>query len=109
MHRMKGDFDMIRCDKIGVDCVINDPVDVRIGGPEYLGFDFFVPEEKTEEMKKFICDCLIKYEVPLISIYNCGKIDLDRKWVWNKEKIEKSIIANAEDLINEANRGYGRR
>ena len=33
---------LIKCSRIGVDCVANDPVDIRCGGPEYLGFDFNV-------------------------------------------------------------------
>ena len=45
---------LIRCSKISVDCVSNDPVDIRCGGPEFLGFDFYVREENTKEMTKFI-------------------------------------------------------
>ena len=41
---------LIKCSRIGVDCVANDPVDIRCGGPEYLGFDFNVREEETEDM-----------------------------------------------------------
>ena len=48
------DNNLIRCSQISVDCVANDPVDIRCGGPEYLGFDFNVRVEQTEEMKKFI-------------------------------------------------------
>ena len=40
--------DLIKCTKICVNCVPNDPVDIRCGGPNYLGFDFFVREEETE-------------------------------------------------------------
>ena len=32
--------ELVKCSRIGVNCVINDPVDVRCGGPQYLGFDF---------------------------------------------------------------------
>ena len=31
---------IINCTRIAVDCVANDPVDIKCGGPEYLGFDF---------------------------------------------------------------------
>ncbi|MBR4178199.1 MAG: hypothetical protein IKR57_02480 [Bacilli bacterium] len=101
---------MIKCDKIGVDCVYNDPVDIRAGGPEYLGFDFFVPEDETENMKKYICDCLIKYGVPLISIYDYEKCFLNENMVWDKVKIESSIKKEADYLIHESKRiRYGRR
>ena len=45
---------MIDIVRIGVDCTINDPVDVRCGGPEYLGFDFNVRKEDSKEMLNFI-------------------------------------------------------
>ena len=35
---------------INIDCTINDPVDVRCGGPEYLGFDFNVRKEDSKEI-----------------------------------------------------------
>lgn len=40
---------LIRCSKISVDCVSNDPVDIRCGGPEFLGFDFLC---KRREYKR---------------------------------------------------------
>ena len=43
---MEGNMEKIKCRKISVDSVYNDPVDIRCGGPEYLGFDFFVKEAK---------------------------------------------------------------
>lgn len=36
----------VNCVKISVNCVANDPVDIRCGGPNYLGFDFFVEEKR---------------------------------------------------------------
>ena len=33
--------------KIVVDCERNDPVDIRCGGPDYLGFDFYVKDEEV--------------------------------------------------------------
>lgn len=45
---------MISCSHISVDCVVNDPVDVRCGGPDFLGFDFFVRQEETDYMMQAI-------------------------------------------------------
>ena len=36
----------VHCTKIGVDCVKNNPENIRMGGPEYIGFVFmFLGEE----------------------------------------------------------------
>lgn len=98
---------LIRCSQISVDCVANDPVDIRCGGPYYLGFDFNVREEQTEEMKKFITVTLKSLEVPLINLYVSGTIDLNEKDVWSKERIVKAVKDDAEYLQSEAERDYG--
>ena len=41
----------VNCTNICVECVANDPVDIRCGGPKYLGFDFPVKDTELEEMK----------------------------------------------------------
>ena len=89
------------CSKISVDCVENDPVDIRCGGPEYLGFDFFVKDEEFGEMQKFIVGTLSSLEIPLISIYESDKMTLHEKDIWTKEKIYNSIVENANDIKNE--------
>ena len=62
----------ILCTQISVDCVKNDSVDIRCGGPSYLGFDFNVPKDKLEEMKRFVIESLKIFEVPIQNIYNTG-------------------------------------
>lgn len=98
--------ELIRCSQICVDCVVNDPVDVRCGGPAYLGFDFYVKEAQTEEMKKFIALTLENFEVPLCNMYVSGTIDLSEEDVWTKERIIMSIRDDAEYLQTEASRNY---
>ena len=44
-------MEKIKCKKISVDSVYNDPVDIRCGGPEYLGFDFYVKEEEVKDLE----------------------------------------------------------
>ena len=97
---------LIKWSQISVDCVANDPVDIRCGGPEYLGFDFNVSEEQTEEMKKFIALTLESLEVPLKNLWVAGTIDLHEKDIWTKEKIVKAIKADTEYLQAEAKRNY---
>ena len=88
----------IKCNTINVDCVVNDPVDVRRGGPEYLGFDFFVREEQTNETMAFIIDTLTNYEIPILNIKISDTLYLNNNEVWTKEKITKCICDNAEYL-----------
>lgn len=97
---------LIRCSKISVNCVSNDPVDIRAGGPEYLGFDFNVKEEQTNEMKKFIALTLENFEVPLVNMYISGMIDLNENKIWTKEKIVKEIQNDAAYLKSEAQKNY---
>ena len=97
---------LVNCSKISVDCVKNDPVDIRCGGPDYLGFDFFVKEELTDDMEKFIYLTLKNLNVPLIRIYTNGKKVLEEKEIWTKEKIVQSIKKDVLYLQNEAKRNY---
>ena len=100
---------LIKCSRIGVDCVANDPVDIRCGGPEYLGFDFNVKEEETEEMKKFIAVTLETFEIPLVNLYVCGTKELEEKNVWDKKRIVEAIQKDERYLKSQASRNYRRR
>lgn len=100
---------LIKCSRIVVDCVANDPVDIRCGGPEYLGFDFNVREEETEEMKKFITVTLETLEIPLANLYVCGNKELEEKDIWDKKRIVEEIQKDARYLKSEASRNYRRR
>lgn len=97
---------IVRCAQICVDCVANDPVDIRCGGPEYLGFDFFVREEQAEEMKDFVLATLQNFMVPLKEIYISGSLPLDEEHVWDEKRIFEVIGAEAEYLQGEAERNY---
>jgi len=97
---------LIKCSKISVNCVANDPVDIRCGGPEYLGFDFNVIEEQTEVMKKFIEVTLATFKVPLTSMYVSGTNYLSEDKVWTKERIVKEITKEASYLQGQAQRNY---
>ena len=100
---------LIKCSRISVDCVANDPVDIRAGGPYYLGFDFNVKEEETEEMKKFIAVTLETFEIPLINLYTSGNNLIEEKQVWDKKRIVEEIQKDANYLKHEASRNYRRR
>ena len=96
-----------KCKKISVDSVVNDPVDVRAGGPEYLGFDFFVKESELKEMAVFISDTLNEYGVPLENMCVSDKsLLLSEDKVWTKDKIKKCVCRDASYLISEGKRNY---
>ena len=96
----------VNCVKISVNCVANDPVDIRCGGPNYLGFDFFVEEEKADDMQKFISSSLESFDIPLVSMYTDGKMTLDAQKVWTQERIVEEIEKESSYLQSEAQRNY---
>ena len=100
---------LIKCSRLSVDCVVNDPVDIRCGGPEYLGFDFNVKENETEEMKKFIEMTLETFGIPLINLYHSKTNLIEEKYVWTKEKIVEEIKKDETYLKHQASRNYKRR
>lgn len=100
---------LIKCSKISVDFTENDPVDVKCGGPKYLGFDFFVKNEEDENMIKFIDGTLTELKVPCYRIYVNGIFDLNPNKVWSKEKIITTIKNDADELIQESHRSYSKR
>lgn len=97
---------LIRCSRLDVKCCVNDPVDVRAGGPQYLGFDFNVLEEKTDMMTKYIDGVLKELSVPLIEISNNGIIEVEQKDVWDENRIFDEIESLSSYMISQANRNY---
>ena len=87
--------------KITVDVVQNDPVDVRSGGPAYLGFDFVVETSKSTELTT-----LIKNKLEAAGFDNrrvcCCSID-DPK-VWDVDKIELAMNREMPSLLREKRR-----
>lgn len=96
----------IRVSKIGVDICRNDPVDVRAGGPEWLGFDFYVDEKSSDDMIRFIKVSLDHLQLPLASIGVIETLTIAKKDAWGKERILESLNREAEYLKGEAARNY---
>ena len=101
-------MEKIMCTKIGVDCVPNDPVDIRCGGPAYLGFDFYVKKEETEAMFQFVIQALDEFGIPLACIYKDGEYEKLEKDVWTRRRIMGEIANDAEYLKSAAERGNSR-
>ena len=90
----------IRCAKIGVDCTKNDPVDIKAGGPEWLGFDFFVKAQDAADIMEYISSVLASLNIPEKSIYISDFYNLSETAVWTKEKITEYITNDANYLIS---------
>ncbi len=90
---MKND---VKCSIISIDIEENDPVDVRAGGPYYLGYDYVVKASEAEEIMDFIKDIFNKTNRKYISIYISDK-DLykDAEKVWDKAKIYKDLTGKS--------------
>lgn len=106
----KGGFmeNKVFCTIVSVDCAHNDPVDIRCGGPEYLGFDFGVKTENVDEMIKFIKLTLEKFDVPYISVTKATVGTLPANRVWSKHMIVSEILKDREEIIF-ASKRYSRR
>ena len=92
----------IRCTKICVDCLLNDNVDIRCGGPQFLGFDFWVKDSERKEMFLFIEAALKEYEIPIINQYFDTVEEIDSKDVFTKKKIIMAIKRDSTYLKEEA-------
>ena len=91
---------LYNCTHLSIDCVENDPVDIRCGGPGFLGFDFFVLTEKVDEMETFTRMALQECEIPIQGFQRLETIDLPEEKVWTKERIVESIKTDAAYLIS---------
>ena len=77
---------------IEVNCVPNDPVDTRCGGPHWLGFDFYVDfDEDAAEIEKFIRDTLKKYQKPLDGRLIVGQSEEVVAKLWTRDMIDECI------------------
>ena len=96
----------VKCSKISVDCIHNDPVDIKAGGSEILGYDFFVDEKEAERLVPVIEGAIKELQLPLmgISIKEKGRHLLDESKVWREERILQCIVDESDVIISEATR-----
>lgn len=95
---------LIKCKKIAVDCIENDPVDKRAGGADILGYDFFVDETETTMLVDVIRNTIEELKLPLIGI-NVSEDEaysLAEDKVWRKDRIIECIIAESDVIKAEA-------
>ena len=94
----------VKCSKISVDCIHNDPVDIKAGGAEILGYDFFVDEKDAERLVTVIKNAISELHLPLmgIAIQEKGRILLKEDQVWKDERILQCIVDQSDVIISEA-------
>jgi hypothetical protein len=81
-----------------VDCRRNDPVDIKAGGPAYIGFDFFVDADKNvKKVKEKIEQILKRHKMPLISIGSARECLVET--LWTDKMIEKCIKDHSKEYI----------
>ena len=97
--------ELVKCSRIGVNCVINDPVDVRCGGPQYLGFDVNVLDNQVAAMKTYIKATLDTFSVPFIE-FTTKSVEVKKEQLWDQDRIFDCISDEASYLIEQANRKY---
>jgi hypothetical protein len=74
-----------------IDCEKNDRVDIRCGGPEYLGYDFVVEKDKKDEFIKFIRETIHDNYQPLHSIREEFHENIKKMNLWTKTDIQQHI------------------
>lgn len=94
----------VKCSKISVDCIKNDPVDVRAGGADILGYDFFVKQTDANRLVGVIEHTIKELKLPLmgISIKDDGKLLLSKEQVWTEDRILKCIVDESDVIVAEA-------
>ena len=97
---------IIKGSKIVVDCIENDPVDIRTGGSKILGYDYFVRQEEAPALIKLVSQTLEELKLPVmdIRVEDEGKLRLTEKEVWTKERIVQNLIDDSDTVRSEYER-----
>lgn len=75
--------------RVVIDCEKNDEVDIRCGGPQYLGFDFVVDDsENDKELYDFL---KVKLKENGHSCLGIKIYDIPEYKIWTREEMEKCI------------------
>ena len=90
----------IICRVIKVDCIPNDPIDIKFGGPKYLGVDFFVKKTDAKMMMDYIRYMFHEYGIPFINIRDAHAKIVNSCEVLDEADIRDYIEKHHEELIN---------
>ena len=78
--------------KVDVTCCPNDRVDIKCGGPGYLGFDFTVDASVSKKKwEKFLRKALAANDLPCMGIsFERRSVEVAKRQLWSERKINKA-------------------
>ena len=83
---------LVKVNHFCVDCEKNDEVDINCGGPDYIGYDFFVDYDiEKKDVIALIEKELKKYKQPLLRSIRTHKQQIRISSLWSLDKIKKCI------------------
>ena len=90
---------LVKCSKLSVDLDYNDPIDVKNGGPKCIGYDFYVLDGRTNQMKNVIINSLKEIGLRVNNIVITSNIYKDINCIWIFEDDIRNEIINSSDYI----------
>ncbi len=88
------------CRVVKVDCIPNDPVDIKFGGPKYLGVDVYVKKSDVKFMMDYIRYMFYEYGIPFINIRDAHAKIVNNCDIVDEKTIKDYIETHREELIN---------
>lgn len=82
--------------RVSIDTEENDSVDIKCGGPRYLGYDFIIDaDEKPNDAKSIIEEMLKCSNTKYLSVYVYTDIvEVDKESIWSYDRIRKYLKNN---------------
>lgn len=79
--------------KVSIDTEENDPVDIRCGGPQYVGYDFVVDaDEDPKEVEKFIKQCFADLHRSYVHLYvSTSTVEVPKENIWDHARMRHCI------------------
>ncbi len=91
--------DFVSCVKIAVYCVENDPENIALGEPKFLGFTFNVKRNELGYMKYYVEKELKRLEIPYDGIEVYGNVELPVVRVYDMKRITSELEKNKDFII----------
>lgn len=94
--------DIFFCARIGVDCIKNNPENIKNGEQKYEGFVFNVKRDDADDIIQFIKEKLNEFGVPYEDVYVFSSLSLPLVMINTKEDIEEEIKNKSKYFIKES-------
>ena len=86
---------------IDVDCYPNTEDNIKYGGPQYVGFEFWARKKDKEVVTNYVKCMLYEYNVPFINIRNTKSKIVNESELHTKEQIKDIIERNKDHMFEE--------